>query len=199
MTGEISSKRDDLRQRLVAATLELIDAAGLPALKARDITAKAGCALGGLYTAFVDLDALIIAANSQTLRAIDAALGEATAGETDPPTLLRKLAAAYLGFARDHMRRWRALFLHAIPEGHAVPDWHVADQARLLDHIVAPLRKIAPAMSENQRRIRARTLFAAVHGIVSISLEERFVGIPNATLAEELDRFVGLLLAGLDD
>lgn len=199
MTGEIASKRDDLRQRLVAATLELIDAAGLPALKARDITAKAGCALGGLYTAFVDLDALIIAANSQTLRAIDAALGAATAGETDPPTILKKLAAAYLGFARAHMRRWRALFLHAIPEGHAVPDWHVADQARLLDHIVIPLRKIAPAMSENQRRIRARTLFAAVHGIVSISLEERFVGIPNATLAEELDRFVGLLLAGLDD
>ena len=43
---------------------------------------------------------------------------------------------------------------------------------------------------------RARTMFAAVHGVVSISLDNRFVGLVPSTLDSELDRFVDLLLIG---
>jgi hypothetical protein len=35
--------------------------------------------------------------------------------------------------------------------------------------------------------IRARTLFAAVHGIISIGLEERLIAVPSQKLADEID------------
>lgn len=44
--------------------------------------------------------------------------------------------------------------------------------------------------------IRARTLFGAVHGVVSISLEGRFVGLPLERLAREVDELVQTIAAG---
>ncbi|TIW14977.1 MAG: hypothetical protein E5V70_05110 [Mesorhizobium sp.] len=41
-------------------------------MRARDITADAGCALGALYTAFADLDKLILHVNSATLARLGA-------------------------------------------------------------------------------------------------------------------------------
>lgn len=197
MTGKREAKRDALRGGLIDAATTRIAENGLSGLRARDITADAGCALGALYTAFDDLDALIVEVNSRTLRRIDAVMSAAADGEINPGRQMKRLAAAYLDFARAHPRLWRALFDHALPEGRAVPDWHIEDQARLLVHIVGPLEKLQPALAPEKLRVRARTLFAAVHGIVSISLENRFVGIPIDTLDDELDRFVDLLLSGL--
>ena len=56
--------------------------------------------------------------------------------------------------------------------------------------------RLNPGMADEDLRIRALTLFSAVHGIISISLEGRFVGIPRGRLESELDDFVALLAAG---
>lgn len=42
--------------------------------KARNVTADAGCALGALYTAFEDLDRLILQVNARILARLGAAL-----------------------------------------------------------------------------------------------------------------------------
>ncbi len=197
MTAKREAKREDLRTRLIDAAEARIKHTGLLNLRARDVTTDAGCALGGLYTAFSDLDALVVDVNTQTLKRLDAIMSGAVANEPDPGRQMKILGATYLGFARDNPRLWRALFEHVLPEGRVLPDWHVAAQAALLTHIIKPLRNLQPDFDEQTLIIRARTLFAAVHGIVSISLENRFTGIPNETLDDELDRFIGLLLAGL--
>ena len=112
---------------------------------------------------------------------------------------LQALGAIYLKFARDNPNLWRALFQFHYPDGKDLPDWYAQDQAKLLLQIVKPLRGLQPEMNEAALIVRARTLFAAVHGIVSISLEERFVGLPTATLDYELERFINLLLSGLKE
>ena len=66
----------------------------------------------------------------------------------------------------------------------------------LIQFIARPLAKLNPDMAEEDLHIRALTLFSAVHGIISISLEARFVGLPRGRLESELDDFVGLLAAG---
>jgi hypothetical protein len=66
----------------------------------------------------------------------------------------------------------------------------------LIQFIARPLAALNPDMAEEDLRIRALTLFSAVHGIISISLEARFVGIPPGRLEGELDDFVALLAAG---
>ncbi len=192
-----SEKKDSLKKRLIEAATSRIVSGGLEGLRARDITNDAGCALGALYTAFPDLEALIVEINGQTLRDIDQSMQLALENVSDIAGQMQVLAATYLAYARTHEKRWRALFELKVIDSKPVPDWYMADQALLLMRIVGPLRHLQPEFSEEQLMIRARTLFAAVHGIVTISLDRRFVGIKAETLDAELQRFIGLLLDGL--
>ena len=192
-----AEKKDSLKIRLIDAATSRIVASGLSALRARDITNDAGCALGALYTAFPDLDALVIEVNSRTLQEIDQIMLAGLEGISDPAQQMHVLASTYLAFARAHEKRWRALFDLKIPDDKTVPDWYVANQALLLARIVGPLRLLQLEFTETELMLRARTLFAAVHGIVAISLDRRFVGINAETLDAELEHFIGLLLKGL--
>ena len=197
MPGKREEKRDDLRERLVAAATARIARSGLAGLRARDVTSDAGCALGALYTAFEDLDGLIYAVTARTLAALEHALREAVAAESASGRQLQRLGATYLGFARSQPHLWRALFEHRVAGDAPAPEWHAARQTALLQLIAGPLGRLQPDLDETELMVRSRTLFAAVHGIVSISLENRFIGIPTTTLDAELDRFVGLVVTGL--
>jgi AcrR family transcriptional regulator len=196
MTGKRELKREDLRTRLIEAARNRIAEHGLAGLRARDVTQDAGCALGGLYTGFHDLDELVLHVNSATLGELENNLVEELSGEADPAKQLRILAHGYLRFAQDHRNLWAALFEHRLPEGAEAPAWHLDKHMFLIQFIARPLAALNPDMTEDDLRIRALTLFSAVHGIISISLEGRFVGIPSGRLESELDDFVALLAAG---
>lgn len=196
MAGKREMKREDLRARLIEAARRRIAENGLASLRARDVTQDAGCALGGLYTAFRDLDELVLHVNSATLGMLEGELVAELSGETDPAGQLRILAHGYLRFALANRNLWAALFEHRLPEGVEAPAWHLDKHMFLIQFIARPLAALNPNMSEEDLRIRALTLFSAVHGIISISLEGRFVGIPAGRLESELDDFVALLAAG---
>jgi AcrR family transcriptional regulator len=197
MSSLRETKREDLKARLIAAAKARMEASGLTGLRARDITSDAGCALGALYTVFPDLDALVLQVNSQTLHELDAVMTAAVSSISDSGKAMKVLAAVYLDFARAHPFLWKALFQFQYPQGKPLPGWYADDQARLLAQIVKPLSRLQPDFDDAALIVRARTLFAAVHGIISISLEERFVGVPISTLDHEVERFIDQLLAGL--
>ena len=146
MTAKRDAKREDLRGRLIEAAQARIQASGLAGLRARDITADAGCALGALYTAFADLDELILHVNSITLARLGEALQQEATGAAEPGARLKALAKAYLGFARDNRMAWKALFEHRMAPGVAVPEWHLAEHAVLIQHLVEPLAQLLPAL-----------------------------------------------------
>ena len=196
MAGKREAKREDLRQRLISAARDRIAANGLAGLRARDVTQDAGCALGGLYTVFRDLDDLVLQVNAATLDRLEADLVAALSGEPDPARQLRILAHGYLAFALAHRHLWAALFEHRVPDGVEVPAGHLDKHMFLIQFIARPLAILNPGLGEEDLRVRALTLFSAVHGIISISLEGRFVGIPRGRLEAELDAFVALLAAG---
>jgi AcrR family transcriptional regulator len=196
MAGKRELKREDLKARLIEAARNRIAENGLANLRARDVTQDAGCALGGLYTAFRDLDELVLHVNSETLGMLERDLVAELAGEADPAGQLRILAHGYLRFALGHRNLWAALFEHRLPDGVEAPAWHLDKHMFLIQFIARPLAMLNPGMADEDLRIRALTLFSAVHGIISISLEARFVGIPRGRLESELDDFVSLLAAG---
>lgn len=196
MAGKRELKREDLKARLIEAARQRIDENGFANLRARDVTQDAGCALGGLYTAFRDLDDLVLHVNSSTLGMLEAELIEELSGEPDPAAQLRILAHGYLRFALGHRNLWAALFEHRLPEGAEAPAWHLDKHMFLIQFIARPLAALNPDLAEEDLHIRALTLFSAVHGIISISLEGRFVGLPRGRLESELDDFVSLLAAG---
>ncbi|MCX8998003.1 TetR/AcrR family transcriptional regulator [Rhizobiaceae bacterium BDR2-2] len=197
MAGKREAKREDLKERLIAAAYELIRDHGLKSLRARDVAEKAGCALGGLYTVFDDLDGLILHVHSRTLGAMDAALRQPGLAGADLRETFRHLALAYLRFARENYNLWSALFEHRLPEGARMPEWLQAEQTFLIRLIAEPLALALPGASEQELALRARTLFGAVHGVVSISLEDRFTGIAADKREEEVAMLADILASGI--
>lgn len=195
--AEPRTKKEDLKTRLVAAGTELIRDQGLKGLRARDIAERAGAALGGLYTVFSDLDGLILAVNSGTLKKLETALETAIAPRAGIEETFLNLSLAYLRFALAEKNLWAALFEHRMPEGVAVPDWHLAEHAFLIGLIAAPMAARMPDASAEDVAIRARTFFSAVHGVIAISLEGRFVGITPERLEQEVAALAGILARSL--
>ena len=196
MAGKVQEKRDALRGKLVELAEKRIRRDGLAELRARDLAQEAGCALGSLYNMFEDMDALILAVNAQTLEAIDIVMVKAVAKLREASAMLQALGQAYLAFARAEPLLWRALFEHHLPIGRDIPDWYAELLTRLMSRIAQPLALLQPDYTAETLAIRSRTLFAAVHGVISISLDNRFVGLAPDSLESELQRFIQLMLDG---
>jgi AcrR family transcriptional regulator len=200
------ARRGELKERLTDAASRLIEAKGLASVKARPLAEKAGCALGAIYTVFPDLDALILAVSARTLARLEAhldAIAVEVAAEASPREAARQrlvaLALAYLDFAFAHRASWRALFEHRLPEGRPVPEWMVAEQARLFGKVEVLLGPLVPHMGVAQRAMLARSLFSAVHGLVLLGLEEKLGVMPFAMLREEVERLVSAMARGLEE
>ncbi|WP_444463156.1 TetR/AcrR family transcriptional regulator [Rhodobacter capsulatus] len=196
MGNNRDEKKADLKARLIAAAEAEIAEHGLAGLKARAVTARAGCALGALYTAVEDLDMLVVWVNSRTLTRLGATLTEAVAGAGSPQAALLALAARYTDFAVENRALWLSLFEHRLPEGRDFPDWHRQEHAVLLTVIAPHLAALRPDLDPEALVLRARTTFAAVHGVVHLALQGRFVGVPMASLQSEVAALVETMTAG---
>ena len=193
-------------QRTIATRKALIENAerriaesGLDALRARDLAKDAGVALGTIYKYFNDFDELVLRINSRTLLALSERLGTAADGVDDPAERLVALARAYLGFAEGSPKLWAALFGHRMSGGAPVPEWHLRDHEALFSLIADPVARLAPHLDRQALAVRTRTVFAAVHGVVALSLEDRFIGVPRGALEAEVESVTRGLVRQLRD
>lgn len=173
----------------------VIAANGLRSLKVRDVAEAADCSIGSVYNEFGDFDGLILTVNRETVRALTDRLVGVPAH--DPVRQLHGLAETYLSFAADHANLLRALFEHRMEDDRPFPEdiLLMVMQAFALMH--EPLRRLLPDRDPEQVALLARTMFSAVHGIISLGLEERMVAVPPEKLRQQLAQFVNTHLAGL--
>ncbi|CAM3290177.1 TetR/AcrR family transcriptional regulator [Asticcacaulis taihuensis] len=190
----VSSATADRRQAqleaLLTAAEKRICETGSHALKARDLAADIGVALGGLYNIVQDMDDLLLRVTVRTQGRLDALFERETAHRpmTTRAQALDRLVAvalAYFTFARENLPLWRMMFEVRITT--PLPEWAVEAQLGLFRHVGAPLSVIMPEASPEALTIRARTLFSAVHGVVYIGLEERLIAVPPQKLADEIE------------
>jgi len=190
-----------LREQLIDAAERTIAEKGLAALKARDLAQEVGCAVGTIYNVFEHLDELVLCVGLRTLAMLEAALAEVSplgghhSTEKAADDLVR-LALAYLEFAAKHTVRWRALFEHRMSEARPLPEWFVEQQHRLFAQVERRLAALLPELDRDARRILARTVFSAVHGIVVLGLEEKLVSLPLPDLGRQLAATVCAIAAG---
>ena len=198
MGNKREAARDDMRTRLIDAAETRIAAKGLAGLKAREVTADAGVALGGLFNAFADLDDLVLQVNSRTLQRLGDTLRATCVPGLGPKDALAALAQAYVSFALQQFQLWSALFNHRLPDGVEPPDWYRADHAVLIEQIIGPLAMLRPDLDAAMILQRAKTVFAAVHGVVQLSLRGRFVGVARQDLGGEVAALVAAMTRGLE-
>jgi AcrR family transcriptional regulator len=198
---ETATRREQLKEALVAAAEDAIARDGVAGIKARALAEEVGCAVGAIYNAVADLDELVLLANARTLAQLDATLGAAitTAGHGPDWAIdqLNRLALAYLEFAASHRRQWQALFDHRLPAGHTPPEWYQRDLERLFALIERPLAELQPDAPAPRRTALARSLFSAAHGVIALGLEEKLQSIPLPALREQVTTIVTALGYGL--
>lgn len=200
-TAVASQRRLDLREALVAAARRTVAGRGYEALRAREIAAEVGCAVGAIYNVFPDLDALILAVKSQTLDELQQEV-LARLGEDDsrtPAEARRRLLASagvYLDFAQAHRRLWMSAFQHSSPETPALAAYMERLDA-IFGNVERPLAALLPTLAPQPRRLMARALFSAVHGIVQLGLDQKLGAVTQPTLRWQVESVLGAALDGL--
>lgn len=100
-----------LRQDILDAAAELLDAGGEAAVTLRDIARMVGIASPSIYAHFPDREAIVAALVGVTFGDLRAHLEAALeAAGPDPVARLRATCAAYLGFSGRWPQRYRVLF-----------------------------------------------------------------------------------------
>jgi AcrR family transcriptional regulator len=191
-------RRNKLRESLILAAERSIAGKGLSGLKTRELAREIGCANGAVYNLVEDVDELILQVGSRTLHRLDAELTQAEGdGSVAPRDVLVRIAIAYCDFAAANLELWRALFEHRMERGKPIPDWAVSDQMELFRHIYRPLAALFPAWSPEQLSVTARSLFSAVHGMVTLGLEQKLIAVPIEALRNEIATIVSAMVDGL--
>jgi AcrR family transcriptional regulator len=198
MSKTLERRAKQLEDLIVAAE-KAIASKGLSGLKSRELAAEIGVANGAVFNLVDDMDELILRVGSRTLARLDAALTAAEGnGAAAPAETLVRIALAYCDFAAENLDLWRALFEHRMAPDKSVPEWAVAEQMNLFRHIYHPLAKLFPKWSADELGITARSLFAAVHGMVSLGLEQKLIAVPVAALRDEIATIVKATIKGLN-
>jgi AcrR family transcriptional regulator len=196
---KILERRAKQLEALTAAAEKAIAAKGLSGLKSRELAAKIGIANGAVFNLVNDMDELVLRVGSRTLARLDAALIAAeSGGAPSPAEKLVRIAVAYCDFAADNLELWRALFEHRMAPEKPIPQWAIEEQMNLFHHIYHPLAKLFPNWSADELGITARSLFACVHGMVSLGLEQKLIAVPVAALRDEIATIVKATIKGLN-
>jgi len=191
-------RHNKLRGEIVAIASRLLKAEGLSALQARRIANEANCSVGTLYNACGNLDQIILAANTLSLEDLRKALEEARCAESghgeSEPALMR-MAMAYLDFACNCRPSWRAIFEHRLTTKQGVPQFYRDKQAELFAIVEESL---VPVIDEAHLRQKvARALFAAVHGIIALALDEKLGDFDEPATRREITFVVSAIARGL--
>ncbi len=202
MVSKVALRRERQLDALISAAENRIKANGLAGVKARELADDIGIAVGAIYNLVADLDELILRVNVQTMSRLDAALLEAApqslpSTRADATERLVAIGLAYRRFASDNMRLWRNLFEYAPPPGKALPEWAQGADTHLIRHVREPLRVLMGSADEAHRYLMARTLFSAVHGVVSLGLDNWQVGVPADDQDEQIEKLLRIICDGL--
>jgi AcrR family transcriptional regulator len=194
---QMSAKRKAQRELLLEAVERKIERDGFKELRIRELAAEVGIALGGVYNLVEDLDQLILLVSERTLGRMNEAMTASADEAAGPIDKLSAVAVTYCRFARKNLNLWRALFEHRIADGRDLPDWQRHAQLSAFQHVAGPLAQLMPGVDKDTVDLVARTLFAAVHGVVAIGLEGMLLAVPVAALERQVVLLVRASCAGL--
>lgn len=180
LARDTEKRRAELRERLIDIAEKQVRAGGSASLRARVLAEEAGCAVGAIYNVFSDMPGLQLAVNGRTFARLGRRVTTAVAKHADEPPVERLviMAKAYLAFAAEDPKLWRALFEVEMTAESEVPEWYLQDLSQLFAIIAGPLTEIDPYAFPDEIDMRTRALFSSVHGIVLLGLERRISGVP---------------------
>jgi AcrR family transcriptional regulator len=161
-----------LRQALLSASLQLIEAEGIGAVSLRRVARAAGVSPGAPYHHFPDRASLLAALSAQGFQLLAGELAAARAAAATPAHALTALVRTYVTFAQQHPAYFRLMFRPELSEPQNHPDAKAAVDAASssLEETVADCVR-AGVIPAGQADALAVTAWGLGHGLASLWLD----------------------------
>lgn len=189
---------EEQREQALEAAAGLLAEAGLEGMKARAIAARAGLSVGSIYKLFGDIDDLVRELNLATYREFAAQHRAALASASTPGAgimdRLMALAQTYVSYVNRNEKRWMALLAFNRRQAAPPPREYIATENELFGIVETVLADI-PHYSDARLRARsARAMWAAVHGIVVITLPNSAEPDPVEDTLFQIELVIGAVI-----
>lgn len=176
---------DSLRALAVKEARRLITDGGADQFQVRRLAQGMGVSVGTIYNLFDQFDELLFHVNASVyddlLAQITADLAAATHRGAGTIDMMLQLSRTYLNFVADHQALWSSVLAFNRMGKSQVPEWYRDKEREVLGAVAQTIAPLKADMDPDQLALAAATLWAAVHGIVSVSVGR------NGLLATEGD------------
>ena len=189
--------REQQREMALAAAAALVEREGQSGASMRAVAAAIGYTVGNLYLLFDNQDDLLATVSERTADELHAALAAAARRRRQPLARLQALAAAYIGYAREHGNRWRMLFEHRLPPEMQDRPGAIARQQALFELVEVHLQPLLPALPPRQLRAAATALWSSVHGLCVLAVTGKLAWSGLADAGPLCELIVRSLVRGL--
>ncbi|KJV07175.1 TetR/AcrR family transcriptional regulator [Methylocucumis oryzae] len=168
MARRSEHSQEQIREMVLSAAEKIVVERGFDGLTMRRIAGRIGYTVGSIYMVFQNMADLVLHINALTLDQMAEQLKHAVL--TDEETYLELYAKTYLHYAHNNLNRWRLIFEFRLPDEAEVPTWYQAKVDAIFKHVEEQFTALSEHASEDEKRQAARTLWAGVHGVCSLSL-----------------------------
>ena len=163
-------KPTDLRQKVLEASLALIEEGGLDQLSMREVARKAGVSHQAPYHYFEDREAILAALAGEGFAKLGQSLERAATEASEPAKAVEDMGRAYIEFALRNPAYFQAMF-----RADAVPLDRYPDARKLEDEafgkLVEGIDKAFVHHPTKDRQAIAVACWAMVHGLATLILE----------------------------
>lgn len=173
----MARRNDHSREELIEMTLNCVEdflkTQPYHSLSLRKIASMIGYVPSTLVNVFGSYNILLLHVVGRTLDDLRHQATEKLAHITHPDTALSALAHLYLDFATANPYRWQLVFEHSM-KGDKLPEWQ-SDRIQSMTGIIESLLKqLSPQKAEKEVVEASRVLWAGVHGITLLSVDDKF-------------------------
>lgn len=173
----MARRNDHTREELVALTLntvkEFLSKNSHHELSLRKVANMIGYVPSTLVNVFGNYNLLLLHAVAQTLDELAHDAKAVVNDSQDPKTALYELAYCYHDFAKRYPHRWQLIFAHNM-NGEILPEWQAARIDGMTGMLESLLIQLAPHHSQAEVLKASRVLWAGVHGITLLSVDDKF-------------------------
>lgn len=173
----MARRNDHTREELIELTLkkvkEFLAVHPHHDLSLRKVATQIGYVPSTLVNVFGNYNLLLLQVVAQTVDELQIEASKALEQSNSTEEALFNLAYCYHDFAQQNPYRWQLIFQHTM-NGEDLPDW----QSNRIEAMTGMLEKLIAILSPNKSSIEivqaSRVLWAGVHGITVLSVDDKF-------------------------
>ncbi|ASK77725.1 TetR family transcriptional regulator [Paraphotobacterium marinum] len=188
----MARRNDHTREELVSITINevntFLENKPYHELSLRKLASLIGYVPSTLVNIFGSYDLLLLEVNARTLDELFVDMGKAIYEESDPLKSLRKMAYCYLNFAEKNPYRWQLIFQHKV-NSDKLPEWHSLRINKLIEILDNLVHKVRPSLSSDELTETSRLIWASVHGITLLSVDDKLFMNKNTNGRILIDNF----------